>query len=143
MIALAQNPAGANQRRLSLLSGLSARSGTWSTYLSELRGLGFVDGSDVIRATEAGIAALGEYEPLPTGPELVAYWQNRLGNSGKRAIFDVLVSAYPRAVPVDEVAEAAKMSNRSGTWSTYLSELRGLELISGRGELKASADLFD
>lgn len=142
MITLAQNHGRMTQRRLSLLSGLSARSGTWSTYLSELRTAGFIEGSDDIRPTAAGIAAIGDYEPLPTGDELIAYWQNRLGNSGKRAIFDALVAAYPQALQTDEAAEAAGLSPKSGTWSTYLSELRGLELISGRGELKASEELF-
>lgn len=142
MIALAQNQGRMTQRRLSLLSGLSARSGTWSTYLSELRSAGFIEGSDDIRATDAGIAALGDYEPLPTGEELIAYWQRRLGNSGKRAIFDALVLAYPRALTTDEAAQSSGLSPKSGTWSTYLSELRGLELISGRGELKASEELF-
>lgn len=29
-----------------------------------------------------------------------------------------------------------------GTWRTYLGELRGLELIEGSADLRASADLF-
>lgn len=32
---------------------------------------------------------------------------------------------------------------RSGTFDTYLSRLRTLELVEGRGDLKASDELFD
>jgi hypothetical protein len=41
------------------------------------------------------------------------------------------------------LGERADISSRSGTFSTYLSKLRGLELVEGRGELRASAELFD
>ena len=142
LVALAQYPDGMDTRRLSLLTGLSARSGTWSTYLSDLRGRGFIDGRDHLRITEAGITGLGNFDPLPTGDELIDYWRRRLGDSGKRAIFDAVVKAYPDPVAVDELATQTNLSSRSGTWSTYLSELRGLGLIEGRSELSASKELF-
>lgn len=142
LVALAQQTRPIDQRRLSLLTGLSARSGTWSTYLSNLRSSGYIDGRNEIAITPTGLAALGPYEPLPTGDALIEYWRSRLGASGKRAIFDAVVAAYPKAIDQEEVAGAVNLSSRSGTWSTYLSELRGLGLIDGRKELRASEDLF-
>lgn len=142
MVALAQQGRQTDQRRLSLLTGLSARSGTWSTYLSELRQAGYIEGRDQLTVTAAGLEALGSFEPLPTGHELVDYWRRRLGGSGKRAIFDAIVDAYPNGIDQEAVATAANMSSRSGTWSTYLSELRGLGLIEGRAELRACEELF-
>lgn len=142
LVALAQQARPVDQRRLSLLTGLSARSGTWSTYLSSLRSSGYIDGSEELSITQAGIEALGAYEPLPTGDALIDYWRNRLGSSGKRAIFDAVIEAYPSGMEQERVANATGLSARSGTWSTYLSELRGLGLIEGKGELRASQDLF-
>jgi hypothetical protein len=70
------------------------------------------------------------------------YWRQRLGESGKRKIFDVAVAAYPNSVGTEDVAAQTGLSARSGTWSTYLGELRTLGLITGRGEIRASEDLF-
>jgi hypothetical protein len=142
LTVLAQYPEGMNHGKLSILTGLSSRSGTWSTYLGELRAKGYVDGRDHLKITEAGLQALGDYEPLPTGQELIDYWRRRLGESGKRKIFDVAISAYPGSVGTEEAAQQAGLSSRSGTWSTYLGELRTLGLITGRGELRASEVLF-
>jgi hypothetical protein len=144
LIALAQYPDGMAARKLSLLTGISASGGTWRTYLGELRGAGWVEGgSDHMRITEAGVAALGSYTPLPTGEALREYWRQRLGDSGKRRIFDVVVEAYPRALSYEEVSQATGIDTAGGTWRTYLGELRGLELLVGRGDLKASAELFE
>ena len=142
MTVLAQYPEGMRHGKLSILTGLSSRSGTWSTYLGELRSKGYVEGRDHLKATDAGLQALGDWQPLPTGRELIEYWRQRLGESGKRKIFDVAIAAYPNAVATEEVAEQTGLSARSGTWSTYLGELRTLGLITGRGEIRASEDLF-
>jgi hypothetical protein len=145
LVALAQKGGGAGLavRKLSLLTGISQKGGTWRTYMADLRGRGWIDGRDTIRITAAGVQALGRYEPLPTGPALIDYWRDRLGNSGKRAIFDVLVAAYPRQVPGRTVAERTSIAIDGGTWRTYLAQLRGLELVEGRSELRAAAELFE
>jgi hypothetical protein len=49
---------------------------------------------------------------------------------------------YPKALTRAELGVAASLSDRSGTFDTYLSRLRTLELIEGRGELRASEELF-
>lgn len=142
LVALAQQGKPIDQRRLSLLTGLSSRSGTWSTYLSSLRQAGYIEGREALSITDAGLSALGSFVPLPTGQDLIEYWRLRLGDSGKRAIFDAVLEAYPSSIDQESAASAANLSARSGTWSTYLSELRGLGLIEGRGQLCASEDLF-
>lgn len=142
LVALAQYPEGMDTRKLSLLTGLSSRSGTWSTYMGQLRTSGWVEGRDHLKITADGMAALGPYEALPSGVELVDYWRGRLGQSGKRAIFDAVVEAYPDTVSIDQVATKTGLSTRSGTWSTYLGNLRTLGLIEGRGDLRASDTLF-
>ena len=143
LIALAQRPQGLNHRQLGLRAGLSSRSGSFSTYLSSLRAAGAIDGRDPIRITDQGIKLLGHYEPLPEGGELLDYWLRELGSGGASRMLQALADAYPRALTQDELGAKAEISARSGTFSTYLSRLRGLELVEGRGELKASAELFD
>jgi hypothetical protein len=45
---------------------------------------------------------------------------------------------------LEDIGERANLAHKSGTFSTYLSRLRTLELIeSGRGWVKASDELFD
>jgi hypothetical protein len=95
-----------------------------------------------VQITDAGVHALGSYDPLPEGPELLGYWLGELGNSGAARILRELATAYPRALTRAELGEAANLSDRSGTFDTYLSRLRGLELVEGRSELRASEELF-
>jgi hypothetical protein len=143
LIALAQNRAGLTPTKLSLLTGISRSGGTWRTYLGELRAGALVENDgDKLRITAAGAKALGSFEPLPTGRKLIDYWRGRLGESGKRKIFDAVVAAYPKAMPQERVAEQTQIAIGGGTWRTYLGELRGLELVVGRSEIKASPELF-
>jgi hypothetical protein len=141
LIALAQRPNGLTNRQIGVRAGLSSRSGTFSTYISRARGEGWLEGSGELRITRGGLAALGNYEPLPTGDALAEHWLNELGGGASR-ILRVLIVAYPKALEASVIGERAEISHKSGTYSTYVSRLRGLELISGRGELRASEELF-
>jgi hypothetical protein len=141
MIALAQRP-GLSARQIGVRAGLSSSSGTFDTYLSKLRASGQVTGSrDSMRLTPLGIEDLGNYEPLPQGKELLSFWLNELGGGASRML-TALVEAYPQALTRQELAIRAHMT-LSGTFDTYLSKLRTLELVSGRGELKASEELVE
>jgi hypothetical protein len=142
LMALAQRPQGLNRRQLGLRAGLSSRSGTFDTYLSRGRQAGWIDGRTDLRITDAGIAALGAFTPLPEGRELLEHWLGELGESGAARILRALAAAYPRALTRAELGAAANLSDRSGTFDTYLSRLRTLELVEGRGELRASEELF-
>lgn len=144
LIALAQRPQGLTARQLGVRAGLSSRSGTFATYLSKGRSEGWILGSgqQALRITDAGLKALGTYEPLPTGSALREYWLGEL-DGGAMRILAGLCDAYPRSVGREDAATRAGLSAASGTFATYLSKLRTLELISGSKELKASDELFD
>lgn len=146
LIALAQRPEGLTLRQIGVRAGLSSRSGTFSTYMSRGRQQGWIlDGGKGGRSTitDAGVAALGDYEPLPTGRSLFLYWLSELGESGAARILQSVVDAYPTTLSLEQIGERANLNPRSGTFSTYLSRLRTLELIeSGRGWVKASDELF-
>jgi hypothetical protein len=92
--------------------------------------------------TEAGIQALGSWEPLPVGSDLVDYWRNRLGKA-ERLILETLTQVYPAGLNKEEIAARAGYEANGGGFNNALGRLRTLELVQGRGELKASDNLFD
>jgi hypothetical protein len=140
LIALAQRPQGLTNAQLGVRAGVSSRSGTFSTYLGRARSQGWIEGRGVVKLTEAGLAALGAYDPLPEGRELAEYWIRELGGGASRML-RVLVDAYPGGLTNEQLGQAAQISHVSGTFSTYLGRLRALELVEGRGELRASEEL--
>lgn len=142
MIALAQRN-GLNSRQLGVRACISSKSGTFSTYLSKARTHGWIEGSgDRLLITEGGVAALGQFEPLPTGSGLLEFWAGELEGGASRML-RALADAYPKAVTAEELGEAAAISHESGTFSTYLSRLRTLELVTGKKDaLRASEELF-
>lgn len=144
LIAISQR-AGLDHRQLGLRACLSSRSGTFSTYLAKARSSGWIEERNGgFHITEAGARALGSYEALPTGSALRDYWLNELGRtSGAARMLDALCSVYPSRLTAESLGEKAQISHRSGTFSTYLSKLRGLELVHGRGDLQASSELFE
>lgn len=142
MIAMAQRP-GLSKKQLGVRAGLSSSSGTFGTYLGKLRSSGWVLGSDALALTPDGIAALGNYTPLPEGQDLLNYWLGELGVSGAGRMLRVLAEAYPQALTKEELGARAEISHTSGTFGTYLGKLRTLELVEGRGELSASKEFFE
>ncbi|HEX8312913.1 MAG TPA: helicase HerA-like domain-containing protein [Chthoniobacteraceae bacterium] len=142
MIALAQRP-GLNSKQLGVRASMSSNSGTFGTYLAKMRTNGWLEGTgrDSMRLTPAGVTALGEYTPLPEGQALLDHWLTDLG-SGPARMLQALANAYPRALTKEQLGTAANISHSSGTFGTYLSKLRTLELITGSKELQASAELF-
>jgi hypothetical protein len=141
LTVLAQYPNGKNRRSLGTLSGYSSNGGSFGTYLSRLRGKGYIDGSDPVRITDAGVEALGDFDPLPQGEELQRYWLARLGK-GEAAILRVLIESYPNVISREELGRLAGYEASGGSFGTYLSRLRTKELIDDR-ELRASEALFE
>lgn len=147
LIALAQNPKGLTKKQIGIRAQLSSKSGTFSTYLSRGRTEGLIEStvgtSNHFAITEAGLASLGSYEPLPTGLALQDYWISSLSGGASRML-QALCNAYPNNMTDEELGQAAEVSHKSGTFSTYLSKIRTLELSTGsRDSLRASPDLFD
>lgn len=129
--------------KVGALTGYSAGAGHFSNVLSDLRTPGYIEGErSALRITDAGMDALGPFDPLPTGPELQSYWMQRLPK-GSAEILRVLVEAYPESISDEELGERTGYSAKAGHFSNCLSELRTRDLISGgRSALRASEDLF-
>ena len=119
--------------QVAILSGYAPNGGGFNNYLGALRTRALIRGNaDRLTITEAGVEALGSWKPLPTGPALIDYWRSRLGKA-ERLILEALTQAFPDPLSKEEVA----------TLNNALGRLRTLELVQGRGELRASEDLYD
>lgn len=143
-VLVSRHPMVFTRSQLATLAYLSPRSGTFGTYLSALRSGGFIqEEHDHFQAMQAGMEYRGTAPAPPQTPEEnIAMWREKL-NGGARRMFDVLVSAYPEALTREEVAEQAGLMPTTGTFGTYLSQLRSNELIEVRdGRIKASENLF-
>jgi uncharacterized protein len=127
---------------VAVLTGYAATGGGFNNYLGALRSRGLIESNgDGLAITDAGVQALGSWEPLPAGPELIEYWRGRLGQA-ERSILEALAEAYPDALTKEEVAARAGYEANGGGFNNALGRLRTLELVQGRGELRASNDLF-
>lgn len=141
LVALAQRPNGLTNGQIGVRAGVSSKSGTFATYLARARSNGWVvDAGQIRRITDDGLAALGDFDPLPEGPALADYWIRELGGGASRMLA-ALVEVYPEALTSVELGERAGISHGSGTFATYLARLRSLELVIGRGEIRASEEL--
>lgn len=141
LTALIQYPEGLRREQLTVLTGYKRSSR--DAYIARLKEKGFCEGQgDKVLATDDGILALPDAEALPTGADLQDYWLGRLP-LGEKAVLECLIEAYPKPVArtiLDEIT-GYKRSSRDA----YLARLSAKELVSdsGRGEVKASDDLFE
>ncbi|MGH9421922.1 MAG: hypothetical protein ACRD3J_18240, partial [Thermoanaerobaculia bacterium] len=142
LTAIAPYPDGALRDQLTVLTGYKRSSR--DTYIQRLASAGFVEiQGNSLRATDAGIDALGsDFEPLPQGEQLQEYWLARLPE-GERKILEPLIAAYPDAVSRESLEETTgyKRSSRD----TYIQRLSSRRLVEnvGRGEVRASENLFE
>lgn len=142
MIALAQRP-GLNNRQLGIRSGISINSSTFRAHLAALRKNEWLrDEGEQRYLTDAGIAALGSYQPLPEGRDLLEHWLREL-SPGAAGILRALADAAPEAMTYDQMAYAGETVVSSSTFRAHMAKLRALELVEdvGRGMTKISAEL--
>lgn len=142
LTALAQYPDGRSKTQVAILTGYASSGGGFNNALSSLRSKGYLEGSaDRLTITDAGVTALGAFDPLPHGDALLQHWLGQLGKA-ERATLETLAAVYPSALTKEDAASRAGYEPSGGGFNNALSRLRTLELITGRGELKASEDLF-
>jgi hypothetical protein len=142
LTALAQYPAGRSKTQVAILTGYASNGGGFNNALSSCRSRGFLEGpADALIILPSGLAALGTFDPLPHGAALLRHWLGQLSKAEKKAL-EALVEVYPRSLSKVQLANRAGYEPDGGGFNNALSRLRTLELIGGRGELKASEDLF-
>jgi DNA-binding IclR family transcriptional regulator len=141
LTAVAQYPDGADRTQLTVLTGY--KRSTRDRLLQYLGAKGFVTpNGDLVTATEEGLAALGDFEPLPTGAALLNYWLEKLPQ-GERKLLEVIAGAYPSAIERSTIDDAA--GYKRSTRDRIIQYLQARKLVSdaGKGKVIASAILFD
>jgi hypothetical protein len=138
LTVLAQFPDGRSKKQLAMLARYSANSGGFNGSLASLRREGMIGHGDPVAITDTGREALGEWEPLPSGRDLVEYWLAYLSKA-EATILRLLLGSWPVPMSKDDIAAAAGYSANSGGFNGALARLRTLQLISG----SASAMLPD
>lgn len=142
LTALARYPQGRSKVQVAVLTRYAHTGGGFNNALGALRSHGLLHGDQAhLKITEVGLKVLGEFDPLPQGQELLEHWLRQLGKA-ERAALQALVEVYPRQLTKEELAQRAGYEAAGGGFNNALSRLRTLELIGGRGELRASEDLF-
>jgi len=138
LIQFAEN--GLNGPQLSVITNY-ARSSR-DAYVQRLAARGFCERrGDKTYATQAGIDALPNVQPLPTGSELQTYWANNLPK-GEWQVLSVLTTHYPESVPRDYLSEATGLARSSR--DAYIQRLKAKYLVTDEGlGVKASEHLFD
>lgn len=139
LTALAQHGEAA-KAKVAALTGYAVNGGGFNNALSELRTKGWMTGSDRLTLTTLGRAALGAFDPLPTGADLLAMWNRKLGRA-ERSILDVL--ARNGELSKERLAGSAGYAPNGGGFNNALSSLRTLGLIEGRSELRLAADFAE
>ena len=141
LVAIAQYANGVTRKQLTVLTGYKVRSR--DTYLQKLRQAEYVEQrADRIYVTDAGIDVLGgAFEPPLSGDQLRNKVLVELPQ-GERRILEILIASYPSNIAREELGEQTGYAVRSR--DTYLQKLvaRELVVVSGRGQVKASDDLF-
>jgi len=120
---------------LAAMAGIKATGGTYGTYLSRLRTAGYIEGGRDLSITDAGIAALGPVDDLPTGIELIEWYKANKLNATQGAMLDAIVQSHPNGVTRCVLASAVELESGGGTYGTYLSRMRQLGIIEGSGLL--------
>lgn len=144
LTVLAQYPSGRTKKQLAILAGYAHNGGAFANPLSNLRARGWAAGGpDCLTATPEGIAALGPFDPLPTGAELREYWFGNLDGPPAK-LLRALCEKYPASMTKAELADTCGYQVSGGAFANPLARLRSLDLVTGYGTapLRASDDLF-
>lgn len=144
LIALAQHPDGLSKKRILVHTGY-ASSGNTSAAFADLVREGHVTGTgQELRITDAGLAVLGDFEPLPIGDELRAWLLagDKLSTMEK-AILDQVCRVFPEAIGKADVLEAAGYKSSGNTSAAFAKLVAYNYLIpAGTARLKAAEELF-
>jgi len=132
---------GLIKKRVTTLTGY--KRSTRDAYILRLRKKGLLsEDGDTIFATEEGIAAMPDVEPLPTGEALRDYWFAKLPK-GERQVLEILANAWPNPVHKAEIDELTGF--KRSTRDAYLLRLGAKELTNevGSAAVKAADALFE
>lgn len=131
LTALAQH--GPQEKRsLAILTGYSHKGGAFNNPIGNLRSQGYITGAGVnpIAITEEGLAALGNYEPLPTGRALLEWWMPTL-TGPEQKIVEALAHFGP--MEKNDLAAATGYAPTGGAFNNPIGHLRTLGVLTPAG----------
>jgi Helicase HerA, central domain len=138
--ACIQYPDGLRREQITVLTGF--KRSTRDAYIYRLKEKGFVEvNGETVTATEDGMLALPNAEPLPRGRELQQFWLAKLPQ-GERLILEQLIEAYPDPLARDELT--TRTGFKRSTRDAYLYRMASKQIVTetSRGNVRASEDLF-
>lgn len=129
LTALAQH-GPQDKKTLAILTGYSHQGGGFNNPLGALRSAGYVAKGNPIEITESGIVTLGDYEPLPEGSALLAWWMPQLSGPEQK-----IVTALSEYGPLtkEALADATGYSAQGGGFNNPLGHLRTIGVITKAG----------
>lgn len=144
--ALAQHPEGLTKKQILVHTGY-ASSGPVSTAFADLTREGWVEVSGGRRGlgiTDAGLRALGPYDPLPVGDALRAWLLagDKLSTMEK-ALLGAVCAVYPKDITKGQVLERTGYAS-SGPVSSAFAKLVAYNYLipQGPSRVKAAEELF-
>ena len=121
----ARYPAGYTRSQVATLTRFSPKSGTFSTYLGDLRRGDYMEIRDnLLYCTDEGIEHVGASKPKQptTHDEVMQLWRGALREGAYRILL-VIVDSGEDGVGKQTISDMIGMSFTSGTFSTYLGDL--------------------
>ncbi len=138
------HPNSVSKNRVATLSKFTVGGGTFTTYLSELKKLDWINiNGEQISITPDGLNNVVDIEPLSTNPEeIISMWKSKF-RVGVGKMLDVIYKSHPYGISKEDLAIKAEFTVGGGTFNTYLSELKRNGLVEISGDMiKLSNDLF-
>lgn len=135
LVAVASRKEHPTRHQTAVLAGLTPSSGTFQTYLSQLRQGGYLtDNPDkTLTLTARGVAYLDVRGLLPkraaTTAELLALWEEKFDGGAKAMLRTLVGLGRVGVLSRDALAQAVGLTPGSGTFGTYLSQLNAAGLI--------------
>lgn len=129
LVALAQVGRSLSSAQLGLFTGLAHKGGAFAKALTDLRADGMiVGGAKGMTITDAGVAQLGDFKPLPVGHALFEFWCNKLGTTAEKILRALKKSKLATGA---ELGAATELSHTGGAFAAALTSLRRMDLIKG------------
>lgn len=130
LIAIAQQPEGMTREHITVQTGY--KRSTRDAYIQRLVQKGYVMLGERIHCSPAGFQALGnDYEPLPTGRELLEYHLRKLPD-GESKILNLLYAAGGNGETRDYISETTGF--KRSTRDAYIQRLATRQLVVVEGQ---------
>jgi hypothetical protein len=128
LTAFAQYGTGLNRETVTALTGY--KRSTRNAYIQRLQGKGYLSlGAEPLKATQEGMVALGNFEPLPEGRALLAWWMARVPE-GERKVLECI--AQEPFVTREEIT--AITDYKRSTRNAYIQRLQGKMIVVVDGD---------